>query len=119
MAIALLALALVLALLALRIKRLLDELSASVKQRVNPMLDQGGQLLEDLGRGAAQLEKNLTTAGRLLERVETAVSRLEPEALSRRIVSPLVATVVSWITGAKKAVSVLRERTEKKGGGQQ
>ena len=114
-ALALLAIAIALGLLALRIKRLTDEVCETVRTRVNPVLDGTGRLLAGLSRGAARLEEDLTTVGRLLERADGIVSGLEPKALSRTLLTPVVASVVGWITGAKKAVSVLRQGSEKKG----
>ena len=115
-AVALLAVAVALAVLALRIKRLADEASDTIKQRVNPLLEEGERLLGTANRSAGRLEQNLNIAGRLLERVEGTVNALEPTALKRSVLTPMLTTLVSWVAGAKKAASVLRQSSEKKGG---
>ena len=115
-AIALLIVTIGLAWIALGFKRLLDEASQLVKVRVGRLFEEGEHLLASLTRASGNVEQHLASVGRLLERAEAVVAHFDPKSLGQSVVRPVIVSVLSWITGAKRAISTLRHPSEKRGG---
>jgi len=95
--------------LVLRLHRLLDQVGESVASDVGPTM----RALGDTARGAQgaveKLEKGLTSLASTLDRADRLTAELEPDSMARRVMEPVVAKIVAWISGVRKGLGSVRK----------
>ena len=102
--------ALALAAVGIRLYFLLTRIQKLVDSEVASTI----RALGDTARGAQEtlrkLDKGLTSLGSSLERVDRLTEHLEPESMARKMMKPVVAKIVSWISGVRQGLASVRRR---------
>lgn len=102
--------ALVLAAVGIRTYFLLTRIQKLVDSEVASTM----RALGDTARGAQEalrkLDKGLTSLASSMERVDRLTEHLDPDSMARTMVKPVVAKIVSWISGVRKGLASVRRR---------
>lgn len=91
-----------------RLHRLTDQISRLVESDVAPSIRALGDIAQGARQAVGKLDDGLGSLANSLQRIDRLTEKLEPEAMTRTMLHPAVAKIVSWLTGVRKGIASVR-----------
>ncbi len=92
-----------------RLERLADQLRDFVTSEAGPTMRAVGDTARGARGAAEKLEEGLGSLASTLERADRLTAELEPDSMARRVMEPVVAKIVSWVSGLRKGLGSVRK----------
>jgi len=112
-AVAVLALAIRSCYLVKRLHQLVDSLSRSVEEELNPAVRSWREAADGVKHAAGKLDSGAASLASTLDRLDHFTEKLEPDSLLRTMMGPAILKLASWVAGFRKGMaSVHAGKTE-------
>lgn len=93
-----------------RLHRLADQVGDLVDSDVGPTMRAWGDTARGARGAVEKLDGGLGSLASTLDRADRLTAHLEPDSMTRTVMQPVVAKIVSWVSGVRKGLGSVRKR---------